>query len=75
MDKIDSIPLELAHAQFIGFHHGRWSNNDIVGLVTAMGLTKDEWLKWKSDYATTDLTEADIQEVDEHFKLLPDNRN
>lgn len=52
--------LDLADAQF----------NNIIGLIEAMGLTKKEWLKLKSDYPTiSNLDESDIKEVDEYFGL------
>jgi len=64
--------LDLADAQFIGFHHGKWHRSDIIGLVECMGLTKREWIKWKNNYPQS-LDEEEIKEIDEHFKLKPNN--
>ena len=62
--------LDLADAQLLGFYHGKWNGNDIIGLIESMGLTKKEWLKLKSDYPTlSSLDESDIKEIDEHFGL------
>ncbi len=60
--------LDLAHAQFIGFHHGRWSSHDILGLIKGMGLTKQEWKKYKEQYDSHSLTESDINEIESYFK-------
>ena len=59
--------LDLADAQFIGFKHGIFNRHDIIGLVSAMGLTVKEWLKWKENYPNEPLTEDDIAEIDEYF--------
>lgn len=60
--------LDLADAQLLGFYHGKWNSNDIIGLVESMGMTKKEWLKLKSDYPTiTNMDDSDIKEIDEHF--------
>lgn len=59
--------LDLADAQFTGFSQGKW-NNDILQLVTSMGLTKSEWSKWKRTYTTEILTDAEIQQIDEYFE-------
>lgn len=61
--------LDLADAQFHGFHHGK-REPGIILLVEAMGLTKREWLKWKKDYPTHPLTSSEIQEIDDHFKIV-----
>ncbi len=60
--------LDLADAQFIGFHFGK-REPGIVPLVLEMGLSKAEWTKWKTRYTSTYLTESEIIEVDEYFKL------
>lgn len=59
--------LDLADAQFLGFHFGR-REPGILLLVSSMGLTKKEWLKWKSNYSTNYLTESEIKEIDEYFE-------
>lgn len=60
--------LDLADAQFLGFHHGR-REPGIVMLVESMGLTKKEWISWKKKYVTTCLTSSEMEEIDNHFKL------
>lgn len=60
--------LDLADAQFIGYHNGK--DRSLVGMVIAMGLKKKEWMKWKKDYTTTYLNESEIKEIDEHFDSL-----
>lgn len=62
--------LDLADAQLLGFSHGKWHGEDIIGLITSMNLTKKEWLKIKSDYPTlSSLDEDDVKEIDEHFGI------
>ncbi len=61
--------LDLADAQFLGFHVGK-REPGIIHLVESMGLTSSEWRKWKRDYPTTYLTESEIKEIDEHFEKL-----
>jgi hypothetical protein len=68
-DKIMANKLDLALAQLVGFHHGKWNRSDIIGLITGMGLTKGEWIKIKKQDLPTYLTEAEVQEIDEYFKL------
>lgn len=58
--------LDLADAQLTGFAHARFNHNDIIGLITSMGLTKSEWLKIKSSVS---LNNPDAQEVNEHFNI------
>jgi hypothetical protein len=58
--------LDLADAQFIGYAHGK-REPGIIGLVEGMGLTKKEWEKWKLNYTSYTLTDAEVQEIDEHF--------
>lgn len=60
--------LDVAQAQFIGFRHGKWNRQDIVGLVTSMGLTKSEWKKLKESYTVeNDIDEDDLQEIEDYF--------
>lgn len=60
--------LDLADAQLTGFAHSRFNRNDIIGLVTSMGLTKREWIKLKKDNAVA-LNDVDTKEVNEHFNI------
>ena len=60
--------IDVAIGQFTGFHHGRWNRDDAIGLVTSMGLSKKEWLKIRDDIDTY-LTEGEIKEVNEYFKI------
>jgi hypothetical protein len=59
--------LDLADAQFIGFHHGK-REPGVIMLVEGMGLTKKEWEKWKQEYSSNYLTTSEIDEINEHFK-------
>lgn len=59
--------LDLADAQFIGFRHGVDNKSDITGLVTSMGLTKNEWDKWKNEFPTHTLTESEQNEINDYF--------
>lgn len=34
-----------------------------------MGLTKAEWKKWKEKYTTTYLSDKEVREIDDYFKL------
>ena len=56
--------LDLADAQFLGYFHGKYRS--LIGMVEAMGLTKDEWTKLKSQYELY-LDDADIQDIEDHF--------
>ena len=64
-----SNKLDLADAQFLGFKHGKW-NYSVVDLVESMGLTKNEWEKWKKDYPNV-LDDIDFFAIEEHFNLTP----
>lgn len=59
--------LDLADAQFIGFHHGK-REPGIIMLIEGMGLISQEWEKWKKSYSTSFLTESEIEEINEYFK-------
>lgn len=61
--------LDLADAQFIGFHFGK-REPGIVSLIESMGLTNAEWIKWKDNYPTSYLTVSEKEEIEEYF-----NRN
>ena len=62
--------LDLADAQFIGYWFGKWNGNGVIRMVESMGLTKEEWLKLKSDYPIeANMDESDIKEVDAYFGL------
>lgn len=61
--------LDLADAQFIGFREGSLNRDNIIGLVDSMGLTKKEWIKWKTEYPNYPLSESQIKEIDEYFDL------
>ena len=61
--------LDLADAQFVGFRHGKWHREDIIGLIESMGLTKKEWIDWKENYPLS-LDNSDITEIDEYFGLI-----
>jgi hypothetical protein len=56
--------LELAQAQFIGFHHGS-RGFSVKELAQSMGLKKSEWLKIRGSSA---LSDRDKDEVDLIFK-------
>ena len=59
--------LDLADAQFIGFKHGKWNPDDIIGLIKGMGLTEKEWVKHKSNYPDF-LDDIDIETINEYYK-------
>lgn len=60
--------LDLAVAQFVGFRHGRWNRDDIVGLINSMGLTKIEWMKLKQNHEIEGLmSEDEANEIEEYF--------
>jgi hypothetical protein len=61
--------LDLADAQFIGFHFGK-REPGIIHMVESMGLTQKEWEKWRTKYSTSYLTESEVAEIDEHFKTV-----
>ncbi len=61
--------LDLADAQFIGWGTCKQNDNDVIQLVTSMGLTKKEWILWKKKYDTCYLDSEDMEAIDNHFKL------
>lgn len=61
--------LDLADAQFIGFHFGK-REPGIIGMVDNMALTAKEWEKWKEKYPNAYLSENEIQEIDDHFNTI-----
>lgn len=63
-DKLTSI--DLADAQLQGFKHALCENN-IISLVSAMGLKKEEWEELKKCYNTYYLNETDISDIDTFF--------
>lgn len=71
-EEVSSHALALADAQFIGYSHGK--DRGLIALVGSMGLTKDEWEQWKVEYGTSYLTDREIEEVDEHYKLISNGK-
>ncbi len=59
--------LDLADSQLQGFKHALRENN-IISLISAMGLQKEEWEQWKREYNTWILSESDFEEIDNYFK-------
>jgi hypothetical protein len=60
--------LDLADAQFIGFHHGKSNSGDIIGLVKSMGLTKREWEKLMKEYPTAGyISDSEVKKIDQYF--------
>lgn len=57
--------LQLAEAQFLGFHHGI-RGYSAKELAKSMGLKKVEWLKIREHLP---LSESDKEDVDEIFNL------
>ena len=57
--------LQLAEAQFTGFHHGV-RGYSVKELAQGMGLKKSEWLKIRE---TLPITEGEKEEVDTLFNL------
>ncbi len=55
--------IDLAEAQFIGFHHGK-SGFSARKLAESMGLKKSEWLQIREQLS---MTESDKEEVDALF--------
>ncbi len=63
--------LDLAHAQFVGFHHGKWNRSTIIRIVESMGLTKKEWIKMKKIHPIWEsLSDEEVKEIDRHFSLV-----
>lgn len=60
--------LDLADAQLIGFAHAR-RGLGVLSMIESMGLTREEWIEWKSKYTTSYLTPSEIQEIDSYFKV------
>lgn len=60
--------LALAEAQFLGFIHGR-DGYDIKSLVSAMGLTTNEWKSLLKEYSLSYLSEADIKDIEVEARI------
>ncbi len=60
--------LEVSEAQMLGFAHHRDNPDNLLGLISAMGLTKKEWQKIKGKFSLFYFTESDINQIDDHFK-------
>ncbi len=64
MKKTNNSMLDLAEAQFTGFTYGK--DNNILGLVESMGLTKEEWILLKNN---TYISENDKEFIDKYFNM------
>ena len=71
----DSNTVEMLSQQFVGFKHGKCYSEDIIGLVTSMGLTKNEWAILKDEYPiNSDLSEFEIIKINDYFIELVNER-
>ena len=69
VSELDDSLLDFASQQIIGFKHGKWNRDNIIGLIDSMGLTGKEWNELKENYPIdSDLEESEIQEIDDYFK-------
>jgi len=59
--------IGMAVQQFVGWACCKYGTNDIIDLISSMGLTKKEWEVIKKSGDTNMLSAEDIQEVDEYF--------
>lgn len=57
----------MCEQQLLGFSSGKYNPNDIIGLVTAMGMTKKEWEKVKKDNNLYYLTYNDLSDIENYF--------
>lgn len=63
--EIEEHQLALADAQFQGFYAAKREGN-IIRLIEAMGLSKEEWEQWKKKFPTY-VVEDELEEINEHF--------
>lgn len=71
----DNSGTDLASQQIVGFKHGKWNRDDIVGLISSMGLKEKEWIILKEKYPIeSDLEESEIKEVNDYFIALANER-
>ncbi len=59
--------IEVCEAQMLGFGHAIGNNEDLIGLISNMGLKKKEWEKIKAKFSLFYFTELDIKEIDNYF--------
>jgi len=59
--------LDKAEQQLLGYAHAK-RGFDLISLVEAMALKKNEWETIKEDYGLSYLNEKEIKEIDNHFK-------
>jgi hypothetical protein len=59
--------LDLADAQLLGYFNHKMGVRTHE-LISAMGLTRKEWKKLKSEYGCSYMYEEDIAEIDKYFK-------
>ena len=58
--------LDLAEAQLLGWHLGRWGAN-ADEICSQMGLTEEEWKILKKDYLLV-LDDEEKEEIDKYFE-------
>jgi len=68
---MNNINLMKAEQQLLGFCHGVHNRDDIIGLVKAMGLKKEEWGALKKKYQIKFLEENQFEEIEKYFNPLP----
>ncbi len=59
--------LDAAVQQFVGYNHAS-QGFSLLGLVSSMGLTKDEWEEIKKTYDEQIVRTKDFDEIEEYFK-------
>ena len=64
---LQDIQIEKAEQQLLGFGHCQ-RGGDLISLVEAMGLTKEEWSTMKERFNLYYLTEQDEKDIDFYFK-------
>ena len=62
--------LQIAEAQFVGWRQAKHNPDNIIELVTSMGLQKGEWIKIKQNPDNLScVTELELEQIDQHFGL------
>jgi hypothetical protein len=62
--------LQLAEAQFVGWRQAKQNPDNIIELISSMGLKKGEWVKIKQNPDNlTCVTESELEQIDEYFGL------
>ena len=59
--------VQLVEQQLRGFCHAK-NGYDLLSLITSMNLSKQEWVKLKSEYDLSFMSDDQKSEIDDYYK-------